>query len=184
MRLASAFLWVIMLGITRLAQAVEFMESRVENDGRTLMLVARGGATLIAPKIDDQDSFGKPGVSNDHRYAGWLALFPNRGASYAQPLYLVVLSDSNQIQRLSGDFGMVYGWCFTRNNAVVYMYEFPHGLTPIGFDMRRLGDGKLLRRARIEPIDPDSDIPLHQYLRDKAPAWTRCAQESAENHNN
>jgi hypothetical protein len=167
-----------MVGVTLPARATEFTGIRLGEHGGKLAIIERGGAALLAPKIDDQDGFAKPGVSDNHRYAGWLELFPNRGASYSQPMGLAVMDTSKRIRRFSGHFGMVFGWCFTKDsNAVIYRYQFPHGQTPTGFDMRRLKDGKLLRRFLLEPIESDEDES--QLIRAKAPAWTRCAHESA-----
>jgi hypothetical protein len=172
----TLLLFLSTVGLALSARAAEFIEVRVEEHGEKLKIVERDGTTFSAPKIEDQDSFEKPSVSNNRRYAGWLALFPNRGASYSQPIYLVVMDTSRRTRRFSGDFGMVFGWCFAKNsNAVIYRYQFPHGETPIGFDMRRLMDGKLLRRSQLEPIKPDDESDV----RVKAPAWTRCAQDSA-----
>ena len=160
------------------ARAAEFLEARIDDSGSRLTVVRSDGPTFSAPKFEDQDGIDKPAVSSNHRYAGWLALFPNQGASYSQPLYLVVLDSSKRTRRFTGDFGMMFGWCFVRgSDAVVYRYQFPHGMTPIGFDMRRLKDGKLLRRVLVEPIKPEEDES--QVIRAKAPAWTRCAQDSA-----
>jgi hypothetical protein len=90
----------------------------------------------------------------------------------------VVLDASKQTKRFKGDFGMVYGWCFTKDSAaVVYKYQFSHGISPIGFEMRRLRDGKILRRFRLEPMKPDDYED--QVIRARAPAWTKCAQQSA-----
>jgi hypothetical protein len=167
-----------MVGVTLPTRATEFTGIRLGEHGGKLTIIERGGAALLAPKIDDQDGFAKPDVSDNHRYAGWLELFPNRGASYSQPIGLAVMDTSKRIRRFSGDFGMVFGWCFTKDsNAVIYRYQFPHGQTPTGFDMRRLKDGKLLRRFLLEPIKSDEDES--QLIRAKAPAWTRCAHESA-----
>lgn len=166
------------LTIALSVQAASLSGARLESGGAGLVVVQDDGSTFHAPKIEDQDSFRKPRVAADHRHVGWLALFPDRGASYSQPLYLVVLDASRQLRRFSGDFGMVFDWCFTKSSdAVVYRYQFPHGLTSTGFDMRRLSDGKLLRRALLDPIDFDDDET--QVIRKKAPLWTRCAQERA-----
>jgi hypothetical protein len=159
-------------------EAAEFREVRLEEDGNRLTIVQSDGATFAAPKFEDQDSFEKPGISSSRRYAGWLALFPNQGASYSQPLYLVVLDAAKRMHRFSGDFGMVFGWCFAKEtDAVIYRFQFPHGMTPIGFEMRRAKDGKLLHRFRLEPIKRDGDES--RVIRTKAPEWTRCAQQSA-----
>ena len=107
-----------------------------------------------------------------------LPLYPNHGASYSQPLHVVVLDASKRIHQFSGHFGMVFSWCFTQeSDAVVYRLTFPHGLTPVGFEMRRIKDGKLLRSFLLDPISPDKDES--KVIRTKAPSWTRCAQDSA-----
>jgi len=158
--------------------AARFSSVKLESDGSQLLLLRTDGSTLAAPKIKDQDEFQKPAVSASGRHVGWLALYPNQGASYSQPLHVAVLGPSGKVRRFSGDFGMVYGWCFTpRGDAVVYQYQFPHGATPIGFEMRRLKDGKLIHRVRLEPVGPDDDEA--QAIRANAPAWTECAQKSA-----
>jgi len=73
---------------------------------------------------------------------------------------------------------MIFGWCFAKNaSAVVYRYQFPHGVTPIGFDMRRLKDGRLLRRVLLGPVKPDEDETA--VVRAKAPAWTGCVRDGA-----
>jgi len=160
------------------AQAAGFREARLDDKGRKLTITESAGRAFSAPRSEDQDSFEKPGVSRNHRYVGWLALFPNGGASYSQPLYLAVLDSSKKMERFAGDFGMVYGWCFTKDStAVVYRYQFPHGATPIGFDMRSLRDGRILRSFRLEPMGPDEDE--EEVIRESAPEWTKCAQASA-----
>ncbi|WP_292432637.1 hypothetical protein [Methylobacter sp.] len=174
----TALILSVACSIAFSARAAEFLEARIDDSGSRLTVVRSDGATFSAPKFEDQDSFDKPAVSSNHGYVGWLALFPNQGASYSQPLYLVVLDSSKRARRFAGDFGMVFGWCFVKgSDTVVYRYQFPHGVTPIGFDMRRLKDGKLLRRVRVQPIKPDEDES--QVIRAKVPAWTRCAQDGA-----
>jgi hypothetical protein len=174
MRLTSLLLFAVIC-VALSARAAEFSEVRIDEQGSKLTIIESDGATFLAPKIEDQDGFEKPGVSDNHRYAGWLALFPNRGASYSQPIYLVVLDASKRTRLFSGDFGMVFGWCFAKNsNAVIYKYQFPHGRTPIGFDMRRIEDGKLLHRSQLDAVKPSEDES--QVIRAKAPTWTRCAQ--------
>ena len=159
-------------------QAARFSGVELESNGSKLLVLRTDGSAVAAPKIKDQDEFQKPAVSASGRYVGWLALYPNQGASYSQPLHVAVLGPSGEVRRFSGSFGMVYGWCFTpHSDAVVYQYQFPHGATPIGFEMRRLKDGKLIRRAKLEPIGPDEDEA--QAIRARAPAWTECAQKSA-----
>jgi hypothetical protein len=118
-------------------------------------------------------------VSANHRHVGWLALYPDRGASYSQPIELVVMDPAQRLHRFTGDLGMVFGWCFTPDSeAVVYRYAFPHGMTPVGFDMRRIRDGKLQRQFQLAPVGPHEDTD--EVVRDKAPRWTRCAQYSTE----
>ena len=104
-------------------------------------------------------------------------MFPDRGASYSQPIYLVVTDTRNRLKRFSGDFGMVFAWCFAgEGQAVVYKSMFPHGITSIGFEMRRISDGRLLRRILLEPtrVGMDED----EILGKRVPSWARCAQRT------
>ncbi|WP_263515878.1 hypothetical protein [Paucibacter sp. DJ2R-2] len=172
----------LILAATALAslsvQAAGFSAIQLESDGSKLKVLRTDGRALSAPKFDNQDGFEKPAISADWRHVGWLALYPDQGASYSQPIELVVLGASNKIRRFAGHFGMVYQWCFSpRSDAVVYRYQFPHGSTPIGFEMRRLSDGKLIQRVKLEPVPPDDDEAA--VIHAKAPAWTRCAQRGA-----
>ncbi len=165
------------LAVTLSAEATEFRKAELMDNGAKLTISQSDGSSFLAPMLKDQDSFAAPIVSRNHRYAGWLALYPNQGASYSNPLYVVVLDASKRIHRFYGDFGMVFGWCFTKeSDAVVYRFTFPHGVTPVGFEMRRIKDGKLLRSFLLDPISPDEDES--KVIRAKAPIWTRCAQDS------
>lgn len=165
----------MMVGAASFAQTAEFSDVRLSDDGSVLVISERGGTSFSAPKLDNQNSFEKPGISKDRRYVGWLALFPSSGASYAQPLSLVILDATKHTRQFRGDFGMVFRWCYVSDGtAVVYRYQFPHGVTPIGFDMRRLKDGKLLLRSSMEPVESDEDEA--QVVEAKAPAWTKCAR--------
>ena len=162
--------------VTSFAHAAEFQEARLEDEGRKLTVTQSDGQTFAAPMLEDQDSFDKPAVSKNRRYVGWLALFPNMGASYSQPLRLSVLDSSKRRLDFGGDFGMIYGWCFTKDSqAVVYRHQLPHGITPIAFQMRSLRDGKILRSFRLEPIKPDADEA--KVIQAKTPAWASCARD-------
>jgi len=142
-------------------------------DERTRLLISRtDGSVVAAPMQVDQDSFDKPAISADGGYAGWLALYPNRGASYSQPLGLVVLDARNHTHHFAGTFGMVFEWCFAPGaDAVVYTYSFPHGRTPTGFDMRRIKDERLLHRAIVEPKLTSAGV---QEVDAAVPHWANC----------
>ena len=170
----------VSLALPQLASATSSTFARADllGKGATLMLQRHDGSKMAAPKLVDQDFFGQPAIARNSSYAGWLALFSDRGASYAQPLYLVIMDRSNRVHRFEGEFGMVFGWCFTEDGrSVVYKYSFPHGRTPIAFDMRRIVDEKLLRRFELDPIAPEDDEDA--VLQAKAPRWARCAAKSA-----
>ena len=176
MKLSTPCLLAAFIALPHAATASGFLNTRIESDGQKLVLIPTEGLPFPAPMLDGQDSFDHPAVSPNRQYAGWLALFPDRGASYSQPLYLVVLSTERKRRDFKPPFGMVFGWCFSKDStAVVYRHEFPHGITPIGFEMRRLKDGRLLRRVELPPAGPDADPAAA--VRAAAPAWTRCAQE-------
>lgn len=158
-------------------KASNFAQALLDADGHALDLLRADGSRFPAPKLEDQDSFAAPAISPSHEYAGWLAMFPDRGASYSQPIYLVVTDTRNGFQRFSGGFGMVFAWCFAgKGKAVVYRYMFSRGITPVGFQMRRLSDGKLLRRIELAPT---TVAMSEDEIRKIAPPWTRCAQRPA-----
>ena len=166
------------LSVTANCCGQTFVSATLAHDGTELVLARADSNLTTAPKFEDQDGFSKPGVAPDGRVVGWLALYPNRGASYSQPLSLVLLDQSNRVRRLQGEFGMVYGWCFAEaGTAVALMYSFPHGVTPIGYDKRRIRDGKLLARKKLEPLAAGEDEA--DVLRSRTPAWAKCALSSA-----
>jgi hypothetical protein len=156
------------------SHASGFADTQLEDEGQTLVLVRSDGSRSPAPKLDDQDSFEAPAVASNHQYAGWLAGSP-RFASYSLPVYLVVIDTQNRLKRFRGKWGFVFGWCFAdHGRAVIYKYEYAHGITSVAFDMRRISDGKLLRRVDIDP--PELGMSEEEILRGRAPSWTKCAQ--------
>lgn len=179
MKVTGLLLSPFFLMAATLCRAGEYDAVRLTGEGERLSLTLAGGKSMDAPKSGTQDGFEQPLVSRDGSFVGWLALYPNRGASYSQPLELVVMDGARHLHRFSGDWGMVYGWCFApAGNAVVYRYSFSHGdLTP-GFDMRRIEDGRLLKRFRMP--DTGVDVDLVAAVRARAPSWTRCAQRREE----
>jgi hypothetical protein len=178
MKLVASILFCLAMSCSALAASPSFARAELLDQGTFLRLYRSDGSRASAPRLEDQDSFEKPSVASNSKYVGWLALYPDRGASYSQPLSLVVVDRSNRIHRFSGTFGMVFGWCFTPDSrAVVFEYAFPHGITPVAFDMRRIEDGKLLRHFVLDPIGPDADED--EVLPTKAPQWALCAVKSA-----
>lgn len=157
-------------------QAATFLLAELKNEGARLLITRTDNTQTEAPAFKDQDGFAKPRIAPGGKSVGWLALYPNLGASYSQSLELVVLDDAQRLHRFAGNFGMVYAWCFNvRGDAVVFKYQFPHGSTPIAFDMRRVSDGHLLRHTTLDPIGPDEDEKT--VVRNRAPKWTSCAQD-------
>jgi len=151
------------------ANAAEFRAVRLSDDGKELVITQFDGSTVRAPRLQDQDSFDTAQVSTDGRYVGWLALYP-LGASYSEPIELVVLSQRQRLHRFHGHFGMVFRWCFwPKQNAVVYAFSFPHGQTDTGFELRRIDDERLLGRYAI-PFDAGKRNGTIRV----APAWVRC----------
>jgi len=151
------------------ANAAEFRAVRLSDDGKELVITQSDASKVSAPRLDDQDSFDTARVSTDGRYVGWLALYPF-GASYSEPLELVVLGQRQRLHRFRGYFGMVFRWCFwPKQSAVVYAFRFPHGQTDTGFELRRIDDERLLGRYAI-PFDAGKGSGTIR----AAPAWVRC----------
>jgi hypothetical protein len=174
-RLLLAF--VMLSCISAFGQENGFTQAVLDRDGERLWLRRADGSKAAAPMLEDQDAFEAPAVASDRRHAGWLALFPDHGASYSQPLYLVVMDTSNHLQRFRSDFGLVFKWCFTPGGKeVVFQSAFPHGPTPVEFEMRRISDGRLLRRFTLPENYPrdDSDTP-HKPI----PSWVNCTRRSS-----
>ena len=172
----SAFLAVLFLATNCYAQT--FSSASLVKGGTELVLKRVDGKVSVAPRFEEQDKFSQPRIAPDGRTAGWLALYPDLGASYSQPLALVLLDQTNRVQRFRGEFGMVHGWCFVdAGTAVVLMYSFPHGITPIGYDKRRIRDGRLLARRQLEPIPAEDDEAA--VLSGRTPAWAKCALSAA-----
>jgi hypothetical protein len=172
--LMASLMWVAIP-----CQAGEFQGVRLFNDGASLEITSVHGKAVPAPKLGTQDGFDQPALSPDRRYVGWLAMYPGRGASYSQPVELVVMDEARRLHRFFGEWGMVYGWCFAPGGrAVIYRYSFSHGDQTPGFDMRRIEDGRLLKRYRMPDVGVDVDLAAA--VRAEAPSWTRCAQQREE----
>lgn len=170
----SGVLLILILVVAegRAAPPTTFANVRLADDGTTLQVSRANGSAFAAPKFDDQDRFDKPAISADGRYVGWLALYPNRGASYSQPLELVIFDAKKRDHHFAGTFGMVVDWCFAGDSrAVVYKYSLPHGRTATGFDLRRLSDGRLLRRTVDDPMGRTAESQEAELV---APAWAAC----------
>lgn len=170
----SAFLktFAVLLLIGR-CHAGEFASARLLGDGRELELTRQGEPPAAAPRFEDQDGFAQPALAPDKRHVGWLALYPDLGASYSQPLELVVIDASLRVRRYRGKFGLVFGWCFAdAGRAVVFMYNFAHGITPVAFEKRRVDNGRLLAHVQLAPIPAGEDET--EQLRRRTPAWARC----------
>src|SRR6188472_1189424 len=102
MQRAVACVFVMLAGTAAHCHASGFAEALLEDEGHALVLVRQDGSRSSAPKLEDQDSFAAPAIASNHQYAGWLAMFPDRGASYSQPIYLVVTDSRNRLKRFSG----------------------------------------------------------------------------------
>jgi hypothetical protein len=164
---------LVVLCATASGQQNRFTNVILDRDGESLRLQRANGTQSAAPKLEGQSEFGEPAVASNGRYVGWLALFSDKGASYSQPLYVVVLDTSNRLQRFRSDFGMVFSWCFSpKGTEVVFKSMFPHGPTPVEFKMYRLSDGKQLRRLTLPEDDStyDGELKSHHPL----PSWTKC----------
>lgn len=168
-----------MLTSGALAQAVGFSHVTLLRGGDELVIYRSDGHSSAAAKLQDQSAFDKPAISSNRHYLGWLALYSGQGTSYALPLELVVEDDRDHIYHFAGSFGMVFGWCFaTGPNSVTFMYSFPHGLTPVAFETRRIRDGKILQHFELDPSQMDKVVG--DAAPRSLPQWARCAWANAQ----
>jgi hypothetical protein len=160
------------------ARSIGFTRAALLHHGDALMLYGGDGHSFPAAKFPEQSGYAKPAVSPDGRHAGWLELQSDLSdASYAEPTVLVVEDVHHRTREFSGSFGMVFGWCFTtRPDAVTFAYSYPHGITPMDFDMRRIRDGKLLRHFELSPAQMDNVVG--DAAPSNLPPWARCAWAS------
>jgi hypothetical protein len=137
-----------------------------------LVLQRADGSQLLAPKLDDQDSFSEAVVAKNGKYAGWLATYPNNGASFSMHQNLVVMDTNNRIRTFEGGYGIVSAWCFADGDTVlIYRLSDPDNRQPIGFQMRRIADGELLQNFTHysgDTVDKDTNVET------STPTWARC----------
>ena len=170
MTLRTLLAMAMALAATFSANAVEYKDVSLSGDGSELIIATADGSTFKAPRFEDQDTFDAPNVSPGGRYVGWLAQYPDRGATYSQPLYLMVMDRNRRVHRFFGGLGFVHRWCFwPRRNAVVYAYGFSHGQRSTWYELRRIDDERVLGRHEI----PDESLGNTKALR-TAPVWVRC----------
>ena len=67
--------------------------------------------------------FVAPNISGDGKYVGWLAAYPELGASYAMTAELAVLDLSQRLHYFHGDWGLVSEWCAPNRPGEVVFAE-------------------------------------------------------------
>ena len=149
-------------------QAIELSEDRAR-----LVITAADGQQFDAPKFSEQVEFGRPRVSADGKYVGWLALFPNCCTSYPIPLKLVVLDQSRQLHSFEGIKISIFAWCFSPNSpSVAYRQGVLHGSDFRHFELRSISGGRLLAEYDY-PHEEAENI----HARKHAPSWVHCVPE-------
>ena len=151
-----------------------FLSVQSEDGEARLVITTSDGRRFEAPRQGEQDQFFTAKISADGKYVGWEAGYPGLGASYSMSVHLTVLDEANRLHNFSGEFGVVYDWCFPsqRAGAVVFSYAFPHGTNMRQFEMRRIEDHRLMasytlpheERARAKAVEV-------------APQWLRCVPD-------
>jgi hypothetical protein len=177
MRTIPVLLAAMLTGVA-FAKEVRFSHVTLLRDGNDLMVYRSNGHHSLARKLRDQSKFAKAAISPNKHYVGWLSLHSGLGASYPQPLELVLEDGRNHIHQFAGGFGMVFGWCFaTEPHSVTFTYSFPHGRTPVAFETRRIRDKMVLRHFELAPSQMDKVVG--DVAPPGLPQWARCAWASA-----
>ena|SRR5690348_16906367 len=156
-------------------EAATFETVTLSGDGRVLTVRMTDG-TVVTPRLEmgrfdtEQSQFIAPKISPDGKYVGWLAAYPDLGASYATAAELAIMGLSQRLHYFHGNWGVVMDWCFpTTSGEVVFAVSFPHGLSEHDVELRRIGDEILLASYLIP-----SDGEERAQALGKAPDWFAC----------
>ena len=148
----------------------QFATVSLAKDARTLEYQVANGRTSQAPMVKGQVEFASPKIGPAGAAIGWLAEFPGSNTSYPIPLQLVVMDQNNRIHTFSGPQA-IFSWCFSEgSSAVTFRQAALHGPTAQVFEMRRITDGKLLKRFALPWQGPDAEPSDAKVLK-----WARCA---------
>lgn len=162
---------VLGLGMLQGAHAA-FVSAALVDEGAQLLIQDQEGGTWLAPRRREQVNFADPKLSLERRLIGWLAESPNCCTSYPIPLELVVIDERRRVTAFAGPQA-IFNWCFAQGStAVVYKQAAVHGPSQQTFEMRRVADGKLLRRFRLPWQGTDAETKPEQL-----PKWARCAAD-------
>lgn len=149
--------------------AAGFANVALSNDGVALAITSSDGTRFNAPLLPEQQGFGKPRISRDGRYVGWLALLPNCCTSYPVPLTLVVLDTSHHLHRIVGAGMAIFSWDFSPDSSsVAYMQTVLHGSNYEHYELRAIADDRLI--AEYDYPDEQAENAL---ARRHAPRWVR-----------
>jgi hypothetical protein len=155
----------IAVALSACSTGVTYTKVVVSVDEQLLTITSARGSFPAPATEAPQAGFSKPLISSDGRLVGWLALTQECCTSYPLPTSLIILKNDAVAQRFH-EAPPIWAWTFAkRNTAVLYRQEFPHG-PPIAFyTLRRISDGKVLRKFTCNP-----DQPPPRGLRD-FPRW-------------
>src|SRR4051794_21191754 len=103
---------IFLILISSSTEAATFDSVTLSHDGSVLTVRMTDGA-VITPQLEtgrfdkEQSQFVAPKISGDGKYIGWLAAYPDMGASYAMTVELAVGDLNQRLHYFHGDWGMV-----------------------------------------------------------------------------
>lgn len=156
------------------AHAVQFEAATLSESGDTLTLSTRSGAIPAPRTTSEQQGFSDAKVSSNRSLVGWLALTSNCCTSYPLPTSLVIFRDG-RVVRSFVEAPPIWSWSFQEHNtAVAYRQEYPHGISPIIYKLRRISDGRSLGEFVCAPTEgnPPGTEPQYEYSL-PVPSWVR-----------
>ena len=150
--------------------APTLLEAKQARDGKTVEYRVLNGTTRTVQLLRDQVRLTNVQVSEDRAMFGWLAEYSTCCTSYPVPLRLEVQAASGR--RLSFPATQaVWGWCFVPGRAAVaYRQSATHGAQHETYELRRIGDARLLARFNNTPGETATVRSVVSL-----PSWARCA---------
>jgi hypothetical protein len=145
-RAINGFLLAVALCAVIFASARSGAQSTIASaaldSGGAIHISYSDGTEIVAPKLQDQVSFGHPRIARDKRTVGWLANYPNCCTSYPIPMGLIIFRDGKVLRSISP--GMpIWHWIFLADGEQVAVYtDTVHGDLNPNYELCDVGSGE------------------------------------------